>query len=217
MSEGNSCLKRGRPEHAVMVSRAVIRTVFGQAYPKTSHYRLFPSRWQARIAEMRGARQAYAKALHLRPDQGSLWGDAAAPFYLESQLRRAVAHSAEPREHPLSLRSSAERLIRGAERETVVQPTRPYAPLRHACSKPNDSQTLNSPVLNRLSTGAIVQIPFLHRAQVAALANHESCCSHSQRFPCGVLRTLGASVKYVRGSISVLVIHSETCPPPAQG
>ena len=70
---------------------------------------------------MRGARQAYAKALHLCPDQGSLWGDAAAPFYLESQLRRAVSvcsqsvsQSAEPGEQPPALHYLAERLIRGA-------------------------------------------------------------------------------------------------------
>lgn len=63
---------------------------------------------------MRGARRAYAKALHLRPDQGSLWGDAGASFYLESQLRRGLAQSAKQEEQPAALRSSAERLIRGA-------------------------------------------------------------------------------------------------------
>ena len=71
-------------------------------------------RWEARVSEMRAARRAYAKALHLRPDQGSAWGDAAAAFYLESQLRRATAQSAVDAEHLRVLRSTAERLTRGA-------------------------------------------------------------------------------------------------------
>ena len=40
-----------------------------------------------RIDAMHKARRAYQKALHLAPQQGSLWGDLAATFYHEAQLR----------------------------------------------------------------------------------------------------------------------------------
>lgn len=72
-------------------------------------------RWEARVGEMRAARRDYAKALHLRPDQGSAWGDAAAAFYLESQLLRATVQSAVDADQLLVLRSTAERLTRGAD------------------------------------------------------------------------------------------------------
>ena len=40
-----------------------------------------------RIDAVHKARRAYQKALHLAPQQGSLWGDLAATFYHEAQLR----------------------------------------------------------------------------------------------------------------------------------
>ena len=42
-------------------------------------------RWNLRIDAMHKARRAYQKALHLSPDQGSLWGDLGATFYHEAQ------------------------------------------------------------------------------------------------------------------------------------
>ena len=63
---------------------------------------------------MHKARRAYQKALHLAPDQGSLWGDLGATFYHEAQLRRV--HSRLQPELAQQLRGKAERLLRGGVR-----------------------------------------------------------------------------------------------------
>lgn len=60
---------------------------------------------------MTAARRAYSKALHLRPGLGSAWGDLAAGFYHEAQLRRAATQF-EPHQAQ-ALRAAAERLIKG--------------------------------------------------------------------------------------------------------
>lgn len=67
--------------------------------------------WQKRISAMKAARRAYAKALHLAPGQGSLWGDVSASLYHEAQLRRAHPKLEPHQAHPL--RASAEALMRG--------------------------------------------------------------------------------------------------------
>ena len=67
--------------------------------------------WQLRIQAMQTARRAYVKALHLAPQQGSLWGDLAATFYHEAQLRRAHPQL-DPSKAKL-LRAAAEKLMRG--------------------------------------------------------------------------------------------------------
>ena len=67
--------------------------------------------WETRISAMRAARRAYARALHLAPGQGSLWGDVSATFYHEAQLRRAHPKLNPNQAH--SLRKSAETLMRG--------------------------------------------------------------------------------------------------------
>lgn len=67
--------------------------------------------WQMRISAMKAARRAYAKALHLAPGQGSLWGDVSATFYHEAQLRRAHPKLDPNQAH--YLRGTAETLMRG--------------------------------------------------------------------------------------------------------
>ena len=67
--------------------------------------------WQMRIQAMQTARRAYLKALHLAPKQGSLWGDLAATFYHEAQLRRAHPQLDPSMAKPL--RAAAEKLMRG--------------------------------------------------------------------------------------------------------
>lgn len=67
--------------------------------------------WQLRIQAMQTARRAYLKALHLAPQQGSLWGDLAATFYHEAQLRRAHPQLNPSKAKPL--RAAAEKLMRG--------------------------------------------------------------------------------------------------------
>ena len=71
-------------------------------------------RWNLRIDAMHKARRAYQKALHLAPDQGSLWGDLGATFYHEAQLRRV--HPRLQPEMAQQLRGKAERLLRGGVR-----------------------------------------------------------------------------------------------------
>ena len=60
---------------------------------------------------MQTGRRAYLKALHLSPEQGSLWGDFGATFYHEAQLRRAHPRL-DPSQAP-ALRAAAEKLLRG--------------------------------------------------------------------------------------------------------
>lgn len=67
--------------------------------------------WQLRIQAMQTARRAYLKALHLAPKQGMLWGDLAATFYHEAQLRRAHPQLNPSKVKPL--RAAAEKLMRG--------------------------------------------------------------------------------------------------------
>ncbi|KAL3133073.1 hypothetical protein ABBQ38_006975 [Trebouxia sp. C0009 RCD-2024] len=70
--------------------------------------------WELRISAMKASRRAYARALHLAPAQGSLWGDVSATFYHEAQLRRAHPKLDPHQAH--HLRASAEALIRGGLR-----------------------------------------------------------------------------------------------------
>ncbi|KAL0025266.1 hypothetical protein WJX77_012112 [Trebouxia sp. C0004] len=70
--------------------------------------------WQLRIQAMQTARRAYLKALHLAPQQGSLWGDLAATFYHEAQLRRVHPQLDPSKAKPL--REAAEKFMRGGVR-----------------------------------------------------------------------------------------------------
>ena len=68
--------------------------------------------WKGRINSVRQARQAYAKAVHVKPDRAAAWGDAASAFYVEAQLRRA--HTSMQLEEGCALTQASERCIRGA-------------------------------------------------------------------------------------------------------
>lgn len=81
--------------------------------------------WKMRISAMKGARRAYAKALHLAPGQGSLWGDVSATFYHEAQLRRAHPKLDPNRAH--HLRRTAEALMRGQSLYWVDSLCLPFA------------------------------------------------------------------------------------------
>ena len=67
--------------------------------------------WKGRIKSVRQARQAYAKAMHVKPDRAAAWGDAASAFYVEAQLRRA--HTSMRLEEGSTLTQASERCIRG--------------------------------------------------------------------------------------------------------
>ena len=67
--------------------------------------------WKGRIKSVRQARQAYAKAVHVKPDRAAAWGDAASAFYVEAQLRRA--HASMRLEEGSALTQASERCIRG--------------------------------------------------------------------------------------------------------
>lgn len=69
-------------------------------------------RWESRIKSVQQARRAYARALHLKPDRDSAWGDTASAFYIEAQLRRA--HSRLHPEGAQVLYAAAERCAKGA-------------------------------------------------------------------------------------------------------
>ena len=69
-------------------------------------------RWESRIKSVQQARRAYARALHLKPDRGSAWGDAASAYYIEAQLRRA--HSRLHPEAAKVLYAAAEGCAKGA-------------------------------------------------------------------------------------------------------
>ena len=67
--------------------------------------------WLGRIKSVRQARQAYAKAVHVKPDRAAAWGDAASAFYVEAQLSRA--HTSVQPEEGSALTPASERCIRG--------------------------------------------------------------------------------------------------------
>lgn len=68
-------------------------------------------RWQRRITAMSTARRAFLKALHLGPASAAAWGDVAATFYHEAQLRRS--HPSFQPQKGDQLRSTAQRLLTG--------------------------------------------------------------------------------------------------------
>lgn len=75
-------------------------------------------RWESRIKSVQQARRAYARALHLKPDRGSTWGDTACAFYTEAQLRRA--HSRLRPQGAEVLYAAAERCAKGAVPLTCI-------------------------------------------------------------------------------------------------
>ena len=67
--------------------------------------------WKGRIKSVQQARQAYAKAMHVKPDRAAAWGDAASAFYIEAQLRRS--HACMRLGDGTALVQASERCIRG--------------------------------------------------------------------------------------------------------
>lgn len=125
--------------------------------------------WQMRISAMKAARRAYAKALHLAPGQGSLWGDVSATFYHEAQLRRAHPKLDPNQAH--HLRGTAETLMRGRSFH--------QQPLPAFCLVP--FCTLHSPLLG---SALVPSVPAAACCQPDCLLALSCLSSWPQPLPC---------------------------------